>query len=183
MRARRKPDRVTGWSECFREAASGPAKIAEGCELRAAGEHARWTARVPRATAPVGALEIESDRVGFEGRLYVGWDAAEPPASVAHWPELEARARRAPGTWSVRAEPDFGVERWLEEAHLELLDLRKQSRATGLELVTSGGYVRLRLVDARPAPGLVDRALEAADRLTGRLLAAPGVESTGGRTK
>lgn len=161
---RGRDDRVVGWAACFREASSGSAVIADGCELHAAGEHARWTARIERATASLGALEIESDRTDIDGRLFVGWDA-EAPASVMHWTELTARARRAPGAWTVRADPDFGVEAWLEAAHLDLLDLRKQSRARGVELMVSGGYVRLRLVDARPAPGLVDRAIEAADRL------------------
>jgi len=169
-RARRgRADDRPGWTECFDDAGLGEPTRGRGLELRARGEFSRWTISVPVLSGVGTDLVLESERIDFEGRLYVDWDRTETPSSVAHWPAVEARPRRAVGRFEVRGDTDPDREIWLEAAYVDLLDLRTQSAAAGLELLVRGGYVRITLFGARPAPGLVRRVFQAADRVAQRL--------------
>lgn len=174
---RRRPAKrpVVGWRGCFEAAASDgaePVRAEGGLELRVRGRLTRWTVHVDRAQAPVADLRMDSERVETDADVWVGWDVSALPSSIEHWPTLPFSPQRAKGRFRVAGRARFDIQSWLDHVYLDLLDVRTSAAASGVELQLANGYLTARVVDARPGPEIIPRAVEALERVVRHTLQA-----------
>ena len=162
------------WSAAMEEAATrvgGRASVAsrfDAAELRAERDGATITVRIPDlAAGDRGKAHAEAAVPASLGdsRLYFGWDVRPAPPEVAHWSHLPAPLA-ADGDVELRGDDAGLAQRFADLAFVELLDIRRESEATSVELHVRGGYLHLRLAGVRRTPDMLERLVI----VTGHLL-------------
>lgn len=100
-------------------------------------------------------------------RLYVGWDAVDPPPDFAHVPtRIVTVPPGLDGRIQVHADEATVAERFVDRCAADLLDVRRETEARALEVRIRGGYLTLITHGTRPTAPMLERTLRAAHRLS-----------------
>lgn len=102
-------------------------------------------------------------------RLWLGWDAQEPPADWRPVSEVTVDAHRLDGTVLALSDDASLAQRALDGAYLDLLDVRREAEAHAAILSVRGGYLELQLDGTKVSAHLLNRLARATARLAADL--------------
>lgn len=99
-------------------------------------------------------------------RFYFGWDVLAAPREVEHVTEVPyPPVQRVDGDVKVRADDAAMANRFMKDAIVDLIDVRREADAHALEVIVRGGYLELRLHGLTTSPRLLERAVRVSGRL------------------
>jgi hypothetical protein len=147
---------------------ASPGSMFDAPQLRAELEGLTVTLRLSNIhkTAASGIARAESklpDNAGA-ARLYFGWDVAAAPTDLAHVPDVPATAR-TDGEVIAKADDAALASRFMDRAMIDLIDVRREANAHGLEVICRGGYLTLVLHGIQETAHMLERIVIVSARL------------------
>lgn len=185
------------WQLALNEAArrlpsarTSPGTRFDGPELRSEVEGYTVSVRVRPGRRPeVEGAAYASVALGPDAphsRVWLGWDAGEPPADSRHLPELAIEAQRVDGRILALGDDAAFAQRTLDGVYLDLLDVRREARAHAVVLTVRGGYLELQFFGIQVSAHLLERLTRASARIAAalpRFAAATALEGGDGGPK
>lgn len=98
-------------------------------------------------------------------RLWFGWDDIEAPSDWSHIDEVGVNTTRIGQRIVVRSDDVAFAQRFVDGAHLDLVDVRREARAHGVSAALRGGYLELRFEGIVVSSHLLERLVIATARL------------------
>lgn len=99
-------------------------------------------------------------------RFYFGWDVLEIPRAVEHIADVPyPPVQRVEGDVKIRADDGAMASRFLREAIVDLIDVRREATAHALEVIVKGGYLELLVHGLDEHPAVLERTARACQRL------------------
>ncbi len=142
--------------------------IFDGPEVRIDQQASTVTIKLQQVhrRAQTARASTEGSLSEVAARIYLGWDTSEVPAEMSHLSLVEyAGLERAEGEVLLRGDDSAATIRFFDAALIDLLDLRREAQAHGLEVIIRGGYLRLVVYGLSPSDYLIERLAKVHENL------------------
>lgn len=168
----------SAWKKTLEEVAeklkgkASPATMFDAPELRATVDEITVTLKLTDIhKGPSGHATAESELP--EGarsvRLYLGWDVPKTPTDMEHIPQIEARSTRVDGEVIMRADDAATGARFMKQAMIDLIDIRREAQSRAMEVIARGGYLKVVMHGVTQTSYMLERLVRTSVKLAKHL--------------
>jgi hypothetical protein len=148
---------------------ASPGTMFDAPEFRAELDGTTVTLRLRdiHKSAEEGSAHAESKLPESAGmmRLYFGWDVPSAPTELVHVKDVPPIGG-VEGAVIAKAEDAALAASFMERALIDLIDVRREANAHGLEVIVRGGYLTLVLHGIQETPHMLERMVIVSTRLS-----------------